>query len=208
MSNLPFLTGRDEEYKMLHEWAVRLGDEINHAWKISGKKLRNINGTSHLITQSIIREHLMNHELKVSQKPKIVVTSPDNEVHQTVHLLILKEGENPNKDYYSDNKEHIVLEIRTTAVADAVERTKEKLAKIKNLVKDFAVIVLSERCDYPCRYKPENTKNLFTLVIRKREFPKLNIANIDIPNIVEKMLENHELWKTGEWEKLSAYLRE
>jgi len=208
MSDLTILRRENEEFQMLREWAKQLSDKINHAWNTSGEKLRNINGTSHQITQNIIREHLSNHELKVSQKPKIVVTSPDGEVHQTVHLLILKEGENPNKDNYSDNKEHIVLEIRTTAVAKAVETTKERLAKIRNFVKDFAVVVLSERHNYRCRYTDENTRNLFTLVMREKDFLRpMNRPNVDLPAELETMLHNHELWKTGKWEELLAYLK-
>jgi hypothetical protein len=208
MPDIDFLTEQDEEFQMLREWTRRLGDEINYAWKTSGKKLRSINGTSHLITQSIIREHLLKHGLNVSQKGKVVAVSPDGKVHQAVHLLILKEGENPDEDNYSDNKEHIVLEIRTTAVADAVERTKKRFAKIENLVKDFAVVVLSERHDYPCRYKPENTRNLFTLVIREKDFLRpINRPNVDMTAELETMLRNHELRKTGKWQELANIQR-
>jgi len=204
--DMTFLTGQEEEFWMLHEWATQLGGEINNAWK-SGEKLRSITFRSGLITQRVIKEHLRQHDLNVSQN-KVVVSSPDGKVHQAVHLLILKKGENPNEHDYPTNKEHIVLEIRTTAVANVVERTGKRLTRIRNLVKDFAVVVLSERHDYPSRYKPKNTSNLFTLVIRERRFPKLNRPNIDIPAIVKKMQDNHELWKTGEWDGLLKYLEE
>jgi hypothetical protein len=101
-----------------------------------------------------------------------------------------------------------VLEIRTTAVADAVERTKKRFAKIENLVKDFAVVVLSERHDYPCRYKPENTRNLFTLVIREKDFLRpINRPNVDMTAELETMLRNHELRKTGKWQELANIQR-
>jgi hypothetical protein len=203
---MDFLTGQEEEFCMLNEWATQLGDEINKAWK-NGEKLRNITHISGFITQGVIRKHLRQHNLNVSQNNNVVVSSPDGKVHQAVHLLILKKGENPNEDDYPTNKEHIALEIRTTAVANVVEITEKRRTRIRNLVKDLAVVVLSERDDYPSRFKPENTRNLFTLVIRTRRFPKLNRPNIDIPAIVKKMLDNHEL-KKGKWTELLNSLKE
>jgi len=190
------LTREDEEFQMLREWAGKLTGEINYAKK-SGKKI-NVRVRSGLITQGVISEHIQNHDFSVSQNGVSITPST-----KKIHLLVLKNGVNPDKKY-SHNEVHTVVEIRNNAVGDIVRKTREKFEEIKNLTKvnRFAVVVLSENPKYLRRYTKENTEFLFTCILRERT-PK-QLYNVDV---IEDMLENHELSKTGEWEKLINYLK-
>lgn len=193
---MPELTREDEEFQMLRKWARKLTEEIDHAKK-SGKKI-NVRVRSGLITQSVIRKHIQNHDLSVSQNGVSITPST-----KKIHLLVLKNSVNPDKKY-SHKEVHTVVEIRNNAVCDIVRKTKEKFKEIENLTKvnRFAVVVLSENPNYPQKYKKENTRNLFTCILRERT-PK-QLYNVDA---IEDMLENGELWKTGEWDELINYLK-
>ena len=202
MKEFEKLKREDEEFRMFREWANELSGEINQAWE-SGKKI-SVQTRSGCITQSVIRRHLKLHSFTVSQNRVRVDFSKTK-----WHLLVLKDeanGIDSDKDNYSSDEVHSVLEIRANAVADVVQTTKKRFQEIKNKVNCFAVVVLSERQSYPLKYTPKNTQNLFTLIFREKRLPKLNIPNVDIPAIVEAMRENGELWKTGDWSRLIASL--
>lgn len=198
---MPVLKREDEEFKMLEEWARRLTEEKRNASR-RGADI-NVRRMSGLITQDVVREHLKNHDLNVSQNG--VSISPST--RKDIHLLVLKQWvkQLDPEGRYSSDKVHVVLEIRNNAVAKIVEKTRTKLENIERLAKvpfRFAVVVLSENPSYLWSYTEENTENLFTCILREKT-PK-ELYRIEEINA---MLENRQMRKTGDWERLIAYLK-
>jgi len=193
----------DEELQMLRETAEE------YTRQQSEKTPEKKSGDA---TEIVVRNHLQNHDLNVS--PNCVYVNPSN---REIDLLILKEK--INRDHYSPNEVHTVIEIRNNAVGSAERNPnviiRNRFDDIENLTKvnRFAVIVLSEKLPSTSGRKPYKWRiqekeigkkncRVFTLVARERWD---RLYEIDVVN---KMLENGELRKTGEWEKLIAYLKE
>ena len=189
----PFLTKRDEEYRMLIDVTQEYPNQTGSPSQKSGKA-----------TQTVVRKHLKSHNLNVSKNNVSVEHS------KKMHLLILKKGIPSNEEDYSRNQVHVVLDIRNNAVYDKNVIIGNKFNEIENQTKvsRFAVIVLSERLSSP--YKHVITKEdigkenceVFTLVARKRRAHKLYLKET-----VVEMRQKKEMKKTGKWEKLIAYLK-
>jgi hypothetical protein len=202
MDDMPILNREDEEFQMLREVAEE------YVRQQSEKTPEKKSGDA---TEIVIRNHLQNHGLNVS--PNCVFINPSN---REIDLLVLKEK--ADKNHYPPNEVHTVIEIKNNAVGSAERNPnviiRNRFDDIENLTKinRFAVVVLSEKLPSTSGRKPYKWRiqekeigkkncRVFTCIARER-WDKL--YEIDVVN---KMLENEELRKTGEWEKLIGYLK-
>lgn len=205
MSNLPILKREDEEFQMLLEVAKQVNAEFAYQVKAGEKTKPHM--TSGQVTESVIREHLQSHGLNVSQNRVSI-----NPSAREIDLLVLKEGINSDKRYYSPSEVHTVLEIRNNAVGSADRNPnvmiKDRFNDLENVTKvnRFAVVILSENPNYKWRITTERIGKencqVFTCAFRKK-FPNLDQYYVDAIN---RMIENREIWKTGEWDGFLEYL--
>ncbi len=210
-SKQPFLTTIDEEYTMLIEVSEEF--EKQKIDKTAREKFGNP-------TEIIIRDHLLRRNLNLSKVPE--VTFQGSKIKND--LLLLKSGVNPNQETFPVDNVKMVIEVRNNGVgAKTLENGKRedpnKMLRFKfnelestTNVKNFAVVVLSEtllppRTPYKWRFKEEvigkeNCK-VFTLVARQLYPP----GGLYIKSNIEEMLQNKQMKKTGEFQKLTNYLK-
>ena len=210
-SNQPFLTATDEEYSML----IEVSEEFEKQ-KID-KTAREKFGSA---TEIVLRNHLLKRNLNLSMIPDVTVQGSKLKND----LLLLKNGVDPNQKTFPVSNVKMVIEIKNNAVGGkTLENGKREdlnkilRAKFNELegttnVKNFAVIVLSEtllppRTPYKWRFKEavigkENCK-VFTLVARQLYPP----GGLYIKSNIEEMLQNKQMKKTGEFQKLINYLK-
>jgi len=171
-------------------------------------------------TEIVLRNHLLKRNLNLSMIPDVTVQGSKLKND----LLLLKNGVDPNQKTFPVSNVKMVIEIKNNAVGGkTLENGKREdlnkilRAKFNELegttnVKNFAVIVLSEtllppRSPFKWRFKEEviNKKNckIFTLVARQLYPP----GGLYIKSNIEEMLQNKQMKKTGEFQKLINYLK-
>jgi hypothetical protein len=202
MSDMPFLTRQDEEFQMLLEVAEEYTRQQRE--KTTEKKSGDA-------TEIVIRKHLLKRGFNVTLRPELKIQG-SNKVVARIDSLLLKPRENSNEEKYTPEKVDMMIEIKNNGVAEQTTKIRRKFDEAREISENFrfAVIVLSERLLSRTPYKHaiteeklENKKyRVFTLIAR-RIWDRM----YEVP-VANRMLENHELWKTGEWEKLQTYLRE
>ena len=210
-SKKPILTANDEEYTIL----IEVSEEFQNQ-KID-KTTREKSGNA---TEIVIRNHLLRRNLNLSMNPNVTIQG--SKIKND--LLLLKNGVNPNQKTYPSYNVKMVIEIKNNAVGGkTMENGKRedpnKVLRIKfneleatTNVRNFAVIVLSEtllppRTPYKWRFKEEvigkeNCK-VFTLVARQL-YP---LGGLYIKSSIVEMLQNEQMKKTGEFQKLINYLQ-
>jgi hypothetical protein len=205
MFDIPILKREDEEFQMIREVARNVTDRLAHA-KERGEKLttRQISGEE---TEKVVRDHLVRKGFRISRN-RVFINASTVEID----LLLLRSGIEPNSKYYSPNQVSTVLEVKNNAVGSEQKNPNVKIRNDFNELEDmtkmnrFVVVVLSENPNYKWRIteKEIEKKNcrVFTCVLRRT--PR-KLYDVDTIN---EMLENRKMWKTGEWEKLLAYLKE
>lgn len=193
----PLLTERDEEFQMLLE----VPEE--YLKQKRGDTPQNKSGNA---TEIVIRNHLLKRGFNVTLNPNVKIQG--SEIRND--LLLLKPNVNPGKLMYAPNEVDTVIEIKNNAVANQSRIIKENFDELRRVSGNFrfAAIVLSERKGYTHEItdeKLENPKYLsFTLVSRRR-YPA--IGGLYSKEAIMDMLRKNEMKKTGEWEKLIAYLK-
>ena len=207
----PILTANDEEYTML----IEVSEEFQKQ-KID-KTSREKSGNA---TEIVIRNHLMKRNLNLSMIPNVTIQG--SKIKND--LLLLKNGVNPNQKTFPSDNVKMVIEIKNNGVGGkTMENGKRedpnKVLRVKfnelegtTNVRNFAVIVLSEtllppRTPYKWRFKEEvigkeNCK-VFTLVARQLYPP----GGLYIKSSIVEMLQNEQMKKTGEFQKLINYLQ-
>ena len=210
-SKKPILTANDEEYTIL----IEVSEEFQNQ-KID-KITREKSGNA---TEIVIRNHLLRRNLNLSMNPNVTIQG--SKIKND--LLLLKNGVNPNQKTYPSDNVKMVIEIKNNAVGGkTMENGKRedpnKVLRIKfneleatTNMRNFAVIVLSEtllppRTPYKWRFKEEvigkeNCK-VFTLVARQLYPP----GGLYIKSSIVEMLQNEQMKKTGEFQKLINYLQ-
>jgi len=210
-SKNPVLTNSDEEYTMLLEVIEEFEKQ-----KIA-KAAREKSGNP---AEIVLRNHLIRRNLNVSTIPD--VTFQGSKIKN--HLLLLKNGVDPNQKTYSPNQVKMVIEVKNNAVGGKTLKNGKKedtnkvlRAKFNELeattnVRNFAVIVFSEmllppKTPYKWRFKEdvigkENCK-VFTLVARQL-YPS---GGLFIKSNIEGMLQKGQMKKTGEFQELINYLK-
>ncbi len=191
------LTKKDEEYQMLLEVA----EEFIHQ-----EREKTAQKKSGAPTEVVIREHLLRRGFNLTFNPniKLVGSNKKND------LFLLKSTINPDQKEYSPNEVNLVIEIKNNAVANQSEILRKNFDELKKLSPDlrFAVVILSEKKGYSHEVTDEKLGNegylSFTLVSR-RIYPK--VGGLYSPGGIMDLLKNKELKKTGDWERLIAYLR-
>ncbi len=207
----PSLTTEDEEYRMLLEVSEEFEKQKND--KTAREKAGNP-------TEIIIRNHLLQRKLNVSLTPDVIVEGSKIEND----LVLLKPGIDPNQKNYPVDAVKMVIEVKNNAVPgkllengkreDPNKALRLKFNEVEALtnVKNYAVIVLSEtllppKGPFKWRFKEEaigkpNCK-VFTLVARQLYPP----GGLYIKRNVEEMMQNGQMKKTGEFDKLIKYLQ-
>jgi len=210
-SKKPILTANDEEYTML----IEVSEEFQKQ-KID-KTAREKSGNA---TEIVIRNHLLRRNLNLSMNPNVTIQG--SKIKND--LLLLKNGVNPNQKTFPSDNVKMVIEIKNNAVGGkTLENGKRedpnKMLRVKfnelegtTNVRNFAVIVLSEtllppRTPYKWRFKEEvigkeNCK-VFTLVARQLYPP----GGLYIKSSIVEMLQNEQMKKTGEFQRLINYLQ-
>jgi len=210
-SKQPILTANDEEYTML----IEVSEEFQKQ-KID-KTAREKYGNA---TEIVIRNHLFRRNFNLSMNPNVTIQG--SKIRND--LLLLKNGVNPNQETFPSDNVKMVMEIKNNAVGGKTmengkreDPNKMLRAKFNELegttnVRNFAVIVLSEtllppRTPYKWRFKEEgigkeNCK-VFTLVARQLYPP----GGLYIKSSIVEMLQNEQMKKTGEFQRLIKYLK-
>jgi hypothetical protein len=204
-----FLTGQDEEFQMLLEVA----EEYTRREKEKTAQQKSGNAT-----ELVVRNHLAEHRLNVSE-PKVKIKGSEIEID----LLALKpkvELKQERDIPIEPSEVSTVIEVKNNAVPrrrnnipiQPSEVIKERFSQLEKEVgiNRYAVVVLSERLLSKTPYKYAITEEkigkkncrVFTLVARRK--PAKSLYDVDV---IKDMLENHELWKTKEWEKCISYLK-
>ena len=210
-SKKPILTANDEEYTIL----IEVSEEFQKQ-KID-KTTREKSGNA---TEIVIRNHLLRRNLNLSMNSNVTIQG--SKIKND--LLLLKNGVNPNPKIFTSDNVKMVIEIKNNAVGgktlengkredpNKVLRVKFNALEGTTNVRNFAVIVLSEtllppRTPYKWRFKEEvigkeNCK-VFTLVARQLYPP----GGLYIKSSIVEMLQNEQMKKTGEFQKLINYLQ-
>jgi hypothetical protein len=210
-SKKPILTANDEEYTIL----IEVSEEFQKQ-KID-KTTREKSGNA---TEIVIRNHLLRRNLNLSMNPNVTIQG--SKIKND--LLLLKNGVNPNQKTFPSDNVKMVIEIKNNAVGGkTMENGKRedpnKVLRVKfnelegtTNVRNFAIIVLSEtllppRTPYKWRFKEEvigkeNCK-VFTLVARQLYPP----GGLYIKSSIVEMLQNEQMKKTGEFQRLINYLQ-
>jgi hypothetical protein len=210
-SKKPILTANDEEYTML----IEVSEEFQKQ-KID-KTTREKSGNA---TEIVIRNHLLRRNLNLSMNPNVTIQG--SKIKND--LLLLKNGVNPNQKTFPSDNVKMVIEIKNNGVGGkTMENGKRedpnKVLRVKfnelegtTNVRNFAVIVLSETLlppstPYKWRFKEEvigkeNCK-VFTLVARQLYPP----GGLYIKSSIVEMLQNEQMKKTGEFQRLINYLQ-
>ena len=210
-SKNPVLTNRDEEYTMLLEVCEDFDRQ-----KID-KAARENSGNP---AEIVLRNHLLSRNFNLSMIPNI--TFQGSKIKN--HLLLLKNGVDPNQKTYPPNQVKMIIEVKNNAVGGKALKNGKKedpnkvlRAKFNELeattnVRNFAIIVFSEmllppKPPYKWRFKEdvigkENCK-VFTLVARQL-YPT---GGLFIKSNIEGMLQKGQMKKTGEFQDLFNYLK-
>ena len=191
------LTKKDEEYQMLLEVA----EEFIHQ-----EREKTAQKKSGAPTEVVIREHLLRRGFNMTFNPniKLVGSNKKND------LFLLKSTINPDQKEYSPNEVNLVIEIKNNAVANQSEILRKNFDELRKLSSElrFAAVILSEKKGYTHEVTNEKLGNegylSFTLVSR-RIYPK--VGGLYSPGAIMDLLKNKEMKKTGDWERLIAYLR-
>ncbi len=210
-STKPLLTNNDEEYQMLLE----VSEEFEK--QKTDKTAREKSGPATVI---ILRNHLLKRKLNLTLNPDVTIEGSKIKTD----LLLLKNGVDPNQNVYPSDNVKVVVDVKNNAVPgrllendkreDLNKSLRLKFNEVEALtnVKNFVVLVLSEtllppKGPYKWRFKEEaigkaNCK-VFTLVARQLYPP----GGLYIKSNIEEMLQNGQMKKTGEFEKLIKYLQ-
>jgi len=187
MDDMPILAREDEEFQMLLDVTKEFPRQSGSIPQKSGKA-----------TMKVIRDHLVeNHHFRIA---KLDAKIPEK---GKMNLLFFLKTYTPTKLQYSLKDDvDTVLKITNNAVGKATsKKIGDKFDELEQLNQKlrFATVVLSESISY--NY-PIDIREVFTLVARKKRAHKLYLRET-----VMKMLEEGELWRTREWEKLIDYLK-
>ncbi len=210
-SKNPLLTTADEEYTILievcEEFQRQKTDKTAH--EKSGKP-----------AEIVIRNHLLRRKLNLSINPNVRIQG--SKIKND--LLLLKNGVNPNQEIFTSDNVKMVIEVKNNAVGgktmengkredpNKVLRSKFNELEAVTNVRNFSVIVLSEtllppRTPYKWRFKEEVIRKenckVFTLVARQLYPP----GGLYIKSNIVEMLQNEQMKKTGEFQKLINYLQ-
>ena len=210
MFGMRILNREDGEFQMLLEVAEEYGRQ---------KIERTPQKKSGDATEIVIRSHLLKKGFNMTLNPDLKIQGSNKRV-EWIDSLLLKPNADPNKPIYHSNEVDTVIEIKNNGVAEQSKKIKEKFDKAREISENFrfAVIVLSERLLSRTPYKHAITEEklqnrkyrVFTLIARREypKYPKYPRGGLYTKDVDLAMLEKGELWKTGEWEKLIAYLKE
>ena len=210
-SKKPILTANDEEYTML----IEVNEEFQK--QEIDKTTREKSGCA---VEIVIRNHLLSRNLNLSMFPNVTIQG--SKIKND--LLLLKSGVDPNQKTFESDNVKMVIEIKNNAVGgktlengrredpNKVLRAKFNELEATTNVRNFAVIVLSEtllppRTPFKWRFKEEvigkeNCK-VFTLVARQL-YPR---GGLYIKSSIMEMLQNDQMKKTGEFQRLINYLQ-
>lgn len=202
MNNLPLLSKQDEEFQMLLEVAKEYTRQ---------KREKTVQKKSGDATEIVIRNHLLKEGFNVTLRPNVKIQGSNVRNDS----LLLLPNVDASKSIYTPNEMDMIIEIKNNAIVSRrnKQRTepsaliREKFDELEKTTKvsRFAVVILSENSNYNYRITEEKVgkKNchVFTLILRNRW------DSLYETEVVNKMLKNGELWKTGEWGKFLAYLK-
>lgn len=192
----PFLTKKDEECQMLKDF-------IREYKKQEKGSPRQKSGNA---TQNVIHQHLFGKEgIRLPKNSKVKI----REVKTKMNLLyLLNKKADTNQSDYSVHDLDAVLKTSNNAVGSSKENTPsepvssmfEKFGQ-ENKELRFGVVVLIENPEYINRFKEPVT---FTLIYRDPKTPKVLYDNV---GLIDDLLKNNQLKKSGDWESLIEFAK-
>jgi hypothetical protein len=210
-SKKPMLTDTDEEYAMLIDVCEEFERQKND--KAAREKFGNP-------AEIVLRNHLLRKKFNVSINPNVTIQGSKIKID----MLLLKSSIDPNQKIFPPDNVKMIIEVKNNAIGGkTLENGKREdpnkalhvkfneLEAITN-VHNFAVVVFSEtllppRGPFKWRFKEEAIRKenckVFTLVARQLYPP----GGLYIKSSVAKMLENGQMKKTGEFQRLINYLK-
>lgn len=201
----PLLTEQDEEFQML----IEVAEEYLKQKRGDTPQIKS--GTA---TEIVIRHHLLKRGFNVTLNSNVRILGPNVRIlgsNIRIDSLLLKPSVNPSKQLYSPNEVETIIEIKNNAVANQSRIIRENFDELKGISENFhfAVVVLSERKGYTHEITDEKLGNPkyrpFTLVSR-RQYP--SVGGLYSKEAIMDMMRKKEMKKTGDWERLIAYLRD
>jgi hypothetical protein len=163
------------------------------------------------VTERTIRDHLMKHKIKVSKTQVFIEGATD-----PIDLLSLREIADVSKEKFNSEEVDTVIEITNTGVSDKSTRVNRKFDKIKNTSGslNFAVIVLSERVDYPNAVVREKLKKdfnceVYTLLLRDRYINPFDWSELRILEEYHRKTDGDDsaIMETGDWQEVLNLLQ-
>lgn len=193
----PLLTEQDEEFQMLLDVAEE------YLKQKRGDTPQKKSGNA---TEIVFRNYLLNRGFNVTLNPNVRIQGSRIKIDS----LLLKPDVNPSKWMYAPNEVDTIIEIKNNAVANQSKIIRENFDELRRLSENFrfAAIVLSETKGYTHEItdkKLGNPKYLSFTLVSRRQYPA--IGGLYSKEAIIDMLRKKEMKKTGEWEKLIAYLK-
>jgi len=193
----PILTEQDEEFQMLLEVAEEYLKQKR--WDTPQNKSGNA-------TEIVIRNHLLARGFNMTLNPNVMIQG------STIRndSLLLKPNVDPSRQVYAPDEVDTVIEIKNNAVADQSRIIKSNFDELRRISEElrFAAIVLSERKGYTHEITDEklgDPKYLSFTLVSRRQYP--SAGGLYSKEAIMDMLRKKEMKKTGDWEKLIAYLQ-
>jgi hypothetical protein len=209
-----------EEMEMYLE--VSRIDKLNFATQMeaamrSGKTLSGRQQTalkrviSGKVTESVIRNHLHEHGVRVSRTQVHVVGVPG----KPIDLICPKSNVDASKDPFKPEEVDTVVEITNTGVSDKSGTIRTKFNNINNVTEKvrFCVIVLSEKDSYTNTVEEQKLGTdfgcrVFTLLGRERYINPFEWSEKMIMEEYSRRMINGEraIRETGDWAKALDFL--
>jgi hypothetical protein len=210
-STNPQLTIEDEEYTILLEASEEFEKQK------TDKTLKERFGTA---PEIVMRKHLLQRKLNLSLNPAITIEG--SKIKND--LLLLKDKVDANQNAFPAASVKAVIAVRNNSVGvkvlkngkreDPNKALRLKFNEIEALtnVRNYVVIVLSEtlippKGPYKWRFSEKAIGKancrVFTLIARQL-YPS---GGLYVKSNIEEMLQNGQMKKTGEFEKLIKYLQ-
>jgi len=193
----PLLIEQDEEFEMLLEVAEEYSKQKQ--WDTPQNRSGNA-------TEIVIRNHLLTRGFNMTLNPNVVIQG------STIRndSLLLKPNVDPSKRTYAPNEVDTIIEIKNNAVANQSRTIKSNFDELGRLLENFrfAAIILSERKGYTHEITDEklgNAKYLSFTLVSRRQYP--STGGLYSKEAITDMLRKKEMKKTGDWERLIAYLK-
>jgi hypothetical protein len=195
-----------QNFTIQTEAAIRSGKTLGARQQTALK--RRISGK---VTESVIRNHLHQHGVRVSRTQVHVI----GVAGKPIDLICAKSNVDASKNYFKPEEVDTVVEITNTGVSDKSGTIREKFNKISNVTEKvrFCVIVLSEKDSYSNTVEEQKLRTdfgcrVFTLLGREQYMNPFDWSEKMIIDEHNRRMINgaSAIRETGDWTKALDFL--